>query len=55
MSEIKKELNGSQEPERNVYTICDKELGTLTKKEQELMDADWSGFKEDVSMKTLVN
>ena len=43
------------EDERNVFTIVDQELGELSKKEQKLMDADWSEFKNDVSMKTLVN
>lgn len=33
----------------------DEDIGELTEKEQLLMDADWSDFKEDVSMKTLVN
>ena len=36
-------------------TIVDQDELICTEKEQLLYDADWSEFKEDVSMKTLVN
>ena len=38
-----------------MFTIVEEPLGELTDEEQKLMDADWSDFKNDVSMKTLVN
>lgn len=41
--------------DRNLPTHADDELGELTEAERELMAEDWSEFKTDVSMKTLIN
>ena len=47
--------DSEEPPTRNVHTIVEQDMGEFTEKEQMLMDADWSDFKNDVSMKTLVN
>jgi hypothetical protein len=38
-----------------VKTIAEEELGEIKEKERALMEQDWSAFKTDVSMKTLIN
>ena len=41
--------------ERNVYTISDLKLADVTEAEQLFIDQEWNEFKEDVSMKTLID
>ena len=41
--------------ERNVYTISDLKLADVTEEEQKFIDQEWKEFKEDVSMKTLID
>ena len=41
--------------ERNVYTISDLKLADVTHAEQLFIDQEWNEFKEDVSMKTLID
>ena len=54
-SQKKKSKRRKKKTKRNVKTITEEELGELTEKEEQLMKQDWSEFKSDVSMKTLIN
>ena len=38
-----------------MYTISDIELTDVSEAEQQFIDQDWKDFKEDVSMKTLID
>lgn len=40
---------------RNVYTISDLKLADVTEEEQKFVELEWKEFKEDVSMKTLID